>query len=336
MRGVPFALSIGGIMFLLTMIWGGPFVEIMRRLRIGRQIQITVPGISRTRMGTPTMGGLLVVLPVVAVMLMLAVVDLLGRNVTGRSISLPVSVLFAYGALGAYRDWKSVPPGRLIGPRISPGVSVALEFVLAAGGAAFLMFALDIHSLAVPTIPVKFDLGLVYLPIAILTIVGVSNGIRVMDDLDGLAGIVVTTGFIAYGVVALLQGQIFLVGFCFAVVGACFAFLWYNVMPAQLRFGLTGSLALGATLGTVALMTGQWLILPVIAAVPAVELASILLHRAYKLVTRLVLGEERRLFRLSPLHRHFALMGWSETQIVQRFWMAAILSAMLGIALALV
>ncbi|MBC7869322.1 MAG: phospho-N-acetylmuramoyl-pentapeptide-transferase, partial [Chitinophagaceae bacterium] len=122
---------------------------------------------------------------------------------------------------------------------------------------------------------------------------------------------------------------------CFVIVGACFAFLWYNAHPAALFMGDTGSLALGATLGTVAVMTGQWLLLPIIAIVPVAETVSVILQIASAKYSRRYLGVDRRIFRMAPLHNHFELGGWSETQIVQRFWLVGILSAMIGIALAL-
>jgi len=162
-------------------------------------------------------------------------------------------------------------------------------------------------------------------------IVGTSNAVNFTDGLDGLAGIISASAFAAYGVIAYLQGQIFLVQMCFILVGACFAFLWYNAHPAQLFMGDTGSLALGATLGTVAIMTGQWLLLPLIAIVPVAEMMSVILQVTYFRLTR-----GQRLFRMSPLHHHFELGGWSETQIVQRFWLVGLLSAMAGIALALI
>ena len=130
--------------------------------------------------------------------------------------------------------------------------------------------------------------------------------------------------------IAHLQGQTFLVQFCFIMVGACFGFLWYNAHPAQLFMGDVGSLALGAALGTVALMTGQWLLLPLIAAIPVVEVLSVVLQ-----VTYFRLTNGHRLFRMTPLHHHFELGGWSETQVVQRFWLVGILTAMLGVSLAL-
>ncbi len=139
------------------------------------------------------------------------------------------------------------------------------------------------------------------------------------------------SAFAAYGLLALLQGQIFLVQFCFIMVGACFAFLWYNAVPAQLIMGDTGALALGAALAVVALMTGQWLLLPIIAIVPVAEALSVVAQIIYFHWTG-----GQKLLRRSPLHYHFQLGGWSETQVVQRFWLVGILSAMVGVALALI
>ena len=117
------------------------------------------------------------------------------------------------------------------------------------------------------------------------------------------------------------------------IVGACFAFLWYNAHPAQLFMGDTGSLALGATLGTVAVMTGQWLLLPIIAIVPVMEIVSVILQVASAKLSRRLYGVDIRPFRRTPIHHHFELGGWSETQIVQRLWLIAILSAFVGVAL---
>jgi phospho-N-acetylmuramoyl-pentapeptide-transferase len=119
------------------------------------------------------------------------------------------------------------------------------------------------------------------------------------------------------------------------VVGAILAFLWFNAHPAQLFMGDTGSLSLGAALAVVALMTGQWLLLPVIALVPVVETLAVILQVSYFKYTKRRHGAGRRLFKMAPLHNHFELKGWSETQIVQRFWLIGIWAAMIGIALAL-
>ncbi len=146
-----------------------------------------------------------------------------------------------------------------------------------------------------------------------------------------LAGLIAATAFAAYGGIALLQGQTFLGRFCFTIVGALFGFLWFNVHPAQLIMGDAGALSLGATLGVVALMTGQWLLLPLIAIIPLSENLSVMIQVGYFKLTK-----GKRFFKMAPLHHHFELLGWSETQVVQRFWLVGLLFAMLGMALAVV
>jgi phospho-N-acetylmuramoyl-pentapeptide-transferase len=119
------------------------------------------------------------------------------------------------------------------------------------------------------------------------------------------------------------------------MIGALMAFLWYNVHPAHLFMGDSGSLSVGATLGVVALMTGQWLLLPLIAMIPVAEALSSMIQVACFKVTKRLYGQGRRIFKMAPLHHHFEMMGWSETHVAQRFWLINLLSAMLGIALAL-
>ncbi len=158
-----------------------------------------------------------------------------------------------------------------------------------------------------------------------------SNAVNFTDGLDGLAGLISATAFAAYGGIALLQGQIFLARFSFTIVGALFGFLWFNVHPANLMMGDTGSLPLGAALAVVALMTGQWLLLPIIAVIPVSEALSVVLQVGYFKLTK-----GKRMFKMAPFHHHFELLGWSEIQVVQRFWLVGLLAAMLGIAIALV
>ena len=179
--------------------------------------------------------------------------------------------------------------------------------------------------------PEPLELGNWYIPIAVVIIAGMSNAVNFTDGLDGLAGLIAATAFAAYGGIALLQEQVFLARFCFTIVGALFGFLWFNVHPAELFMGDTGSLAIGATLATFALMTGQWLILPIIAIIPVSEILSVIIQILYFKITG-----GKRFFRMAPLHHHFELIGWSETQVVQRFWLISLIAAMLGIALILV
>ncbi|MFO7321552.1 MAG: phospho-N-acetylmuramoyl-pentapeptide-transferase [Chloroflexota bacterium] len=339
MDGLPFALTVGVITFLLGIIWGGPFVEILRRLKIGKRIRVELVEAQQKKVGTPTMGGIMIILPVFLVTLGLNLVTVIRpQTVFGRSILLPLFVLVGFALLGAIDDWEGIQRsrGRPIGEGISARAKFTGQFVLAAIASFVLAFYEGgfqyANQIILPLIGITLPISpVIFVPLSMFIIVGTSNAVNFTDGLDGLAGIISASAFAAYGVIAYLQGQIFLVQMCFILVGACFAFLWYNAHPAQLFMGDTGSLALGATLGTVAIMTGQWLLLPLIAIVPVAEMMSVILQVTYFRLTR-----GQRLFRMSPLHHHFELGGWSETQIVQRFWLVGLLSAMAGIALALI
>ena len=325
------ALSLGGITFLLTVIWGGPLIRILRMLKIGEQIRIEGPQRHFTKLGTPTMGGWLFIIPILLVTGVLNLVSILSElNVFGNSILLPLLTMVLYAGIGALDDWLGIRR-----PRGIRGLRARWKFLLqtavAIGLAFVLKYGLQPPELILPNVPEVIDLGIWYIPIAVIWIVGWSNAVNITDGLDGLAGLISATAFAAYGAIAMLQGQVFLVRFCFTVVGAVFAFLWYNAHPAELFMGDTGSIPLGATLGVIALMTGQWILLPFIAIIPFSETLSVILQVAYFKLTG-----GRRLFKMAPLKHHFELSGWSETQIVQRFWLVALLSGMFGVALALI
>lgn len=330
MSDTSIALSLGGITFLLTVIWGGPLIQILRLLKIGKQIRIEGPQRHITKLGTPTMGGWLFIIPVLVITGTLNLVSILTElNVLGRSILLPLATMLVFAALGAWDDWKGIR-----GVRRGEGLRARSKFLwqslLAIAAALALRYGLDVPDLYLPNFPEEIELGFWYVPIAAFVIVSATNAVNLTDGLDGLAGLITAVAFAAYGIIASLQGQVFLMRFCFTIVGAVFAFLWYNVHPADLFMGDTGSLSLGATLAIVALMTGQWALLPLIAIIPASVTASVLLQVAYFKITH-----GRRLFKMAPLQHHFELLGWSETQVVQRFWLVNLLAAMVGIALAL-
>jgi phospho-N-acetylmuramoyl-pentapeptide-transferase len=175
-----------------------------------------------------------------------------------------------------------------------------------------------------------FDIGLWYIPIAVLAIVAMANAINLTDGLDTLGGGTSAIAFAAYGVIAFLQKQEPVVAVCFAVAGALLAFLWFNAHPAMVFMGDIGSLTLGALLAVCALLTDQWLLLPLIGIVFVSEVISDILQVLYFKMTG-----GKRLFRMAPLHHHFEMVGWSETQITMRFWLVSMLAGMLGIALAL-
>jgi phospho-N-acetylmuramoyl-pentapeptide-transferase len=281
------------------------------------------------------MGGWLFILPVALVTILLNVTPIRGLTLLGRSVLLPILVMLGFAILGTIDDWQG-----LIGSARKSGLSVRAKFlgqvILALGTGIGLKFFLQVPELFLPGIKGSLNLGIFYFPIVIFIIVGMSNAVNFTDGLDGLAGLISATAFACYGGIAILQGQIYLARFCFALVGAIFGFLWFNVHPAELIMGDTGSMALGSTLAVVALMTGQWLLLPIIAIIPVSETLSVILQTTYYKYTRRKFGEGRRIFKMAPIHHHFELLGWSETQVVQRFWLVSLLAAMIGIALALV
>ena len=331
-----FALILASISFVLAVVWGPLLIRILRRYKIGKRIRIDGPSGHRTKLGTPTMGGLMVVVPVVLITLALNIYNLLGQTVIGRSILVPLGVMLVYAVIGAADDVAGVQ-GMRRGEGFSARHKLLWEIPLTLG-VSVIMLVMDLQfagQVGVPGVHLAVDLGWAWVPVAAFIILGSANAVNLTDGLDGLAGILIASAFVAYGVIALLQGQEYLVRFCFTVVGACFAFLWYNAHPAQMFMGDTGSLALGATLGTVALMTGQWLLLPMVALIPVAEAVSVILQVAYFKYTRRRFGQGRRLFKMAPLHHHFELLGWSETQVVQRFWLVGLLAAMAGVALAL-
>lgn len=326
-----FALTLGAFTFVMAIIWGNPLIELMRRMNLGKQIRVDGPETHMAKMGTPAMGGTLIVGWVILVSIMVNIVQIVQARDIAESIAIPLGVMIAYSILGGIDDFQ--------GFRLRPGegmparVKIWFQLVIALIAATLIYWAVnDGHGyMAIPTVPFLIDIGLIYIPIAMIIIAGTANAVNITDGLDGLAGIIVATAFMAYGIIALLQDQQFLVTFSFVTIGACFAFLWYNAKPAQMFMGDVGSQALGGALGVVALMTNQWLILPIIALVPIATMLSTTLQVLYFKSTG-----GRRLFKMAPLHHHFELIGWSETQIVQRWWLIAILSAMIGISLALV
>jgi phospho-N-acetylmuramoyl-pentapeptide-transferase len=205
------------------------------------------------------------------------------------------------------------------------------QVVLGLGTAWVLKYLLGTPDVFVPGVTGFFEVGIWYVPIAAFIIVSMSNAVNFTDGLDGLAGLIAATAFASYGLIALSQNQVYLARYCFTLVGALFGFLWFNVHPAMLIMGDTGSLALGATLAVVGLMTSQWIVLPLIAIIPLSEIVSVVIQIAYFKYTK-----GKRFFKMAPLHLHFELLGWSETQVVQRFWLIGLLAAMVGVGLALV
>ncbi len=313
MNSTTTTLAISGLSFLLTVIWGMPFLHLLRRLRIGKLIREEGPAVQFTKMGTPTMGGLLFIFPTVLINLLLNAANMFGVNLIGQSYILPMMALLLFAVIGAVDDWEGIRgPRRGLGMRAR--TKFALQVILAVFFAYVIKNNLNISELIWPTSPIPINVGLWFYPIAVFLIVGTSNAVNLTDGMDGLAGLICATAFAAYGIIALKDGQIFMSRFCFILVGSLFGFLWFNVNPAMMFMGDTGSLALGATLAVVALISRHWLVLPLIAFIPVSEALSVILQVGFFKLTH-----GKRLFRMAPVHHHFQEKGWSEMQVVQRF-----------------
>lgn len=332
-----YSLTLAAITFFLAVIWGPPLIRWLIRNEMGKKIRVEEPGSHQMKMGTPTMGGLMVIIPVLIITGLLNIANLLGFNIIGQSVLVPLGTLVAFGVLGLIDDLEGVRSKRVFGEGIMARTKALWQVIFALIIALILYFSpTELSSVAIPGVVQRIDIGLWWIPIATFIIVAMSNAVNFTDGLDGLAGSLAAVAFACYGVIAYLQGQVWLVAFCFTMVGALLAFLWFNVHPANLIMGDVGALAIGATLAVVALMTGQWLLLPIVGAMFVAEALSVTMQIGWFKYTRRRYGQGRRIFKMAPLHYHFELKGWSETQVMQRFFLCGILAGMLGVALALI
>lgn len=313
-------LSIGALAFVLTLLVGLPITRWLRRMKLGKAISEWGPASHSVKAGTPTMGGVMIYVTVIVLTL--------ATNLAGRlSMLLPLGMIVATGTMGAIDDLGSLQGRKTAGLSWRRKLALLLAMGIVAG--LILYFWLDVRSINVPWLG-KFDIGPMYILVSVVVIVATTSAVAITDGLDALAGGTTAIAFTAYAVIAFLQDQTYLATFCFTTAGATLGFLWYNAHPAAIFMGDTGAMALGSTLATVALMTGQWLLIPVIGIVFLSEALSSVIQILYFKWTG-----GRRIFRMTPLHHHFELLGWSEPQVVTRFWLVGIAGAMIGIALAL-
>lgn len=328
MRGSTLAIAISSISFLLTVIWGSPFIRLLRQFNIGKIIRMDVPESHMAKMNTPTMGGFMFLIPITLLTVILNAVSLFGSRLIGSSILVPLAAMWGYALIGAVDDWEGIR-----GPRRGLGMRGKTKFLLQCLVALVIAYMLKeillVPHLLWPTSPEPLYFGWFYIVIAAFFIVAYSNAINLTDGIDGLAGMISIAAFGAYGIIALMQGQVYLGRFCFCIIGALAGFLWFNGKPAALYMGDTGSQALGATLAVIALMTGRWLFLPLIAIIPTAEVVSVIIQVLYFKATG-----GKRIFKKTPIHHHFEMIGWEENQIVMRFWLIELIGAMLGLSLA--
>jgi phospho-N-acetylmuramoyl-pentapeptide-transferase len=315
-----YALVLGAMTLAATAAAGYPFVGFLRRLKVGKEISEWAPETHQSKAGTPTMGGLLIVLAVAAFTIAANLID-------RWSIGLPLLVAACLCALGFVDDLGSLQGRRQAA--LQRRVKLLAFIAVGVGAAIGLYEYLELQTVNIPY-EGRRDLDWVYIPIAVGVIVLTAGGVAVTDGLDGLSGGTLAIAFAAYGIIALHQEQTFLGAFCFTVVGACAGFLWHNAYPARVFMGDTGALALGGALAVVAFMTGQWLVLPLIGIIFVIEGASVALQVAYFRFTG-----GKRIFRKTPIHHHFEEGGLHEVQVTTRFWVVGVLGAMAGTALAL-
>ena len=328
--GILTALAVG-------LLVGGPLIRALRDRQIRQSIRAEGPASHQKKAGTPTMGGILVLIAIV-------VPVLAWGDLTEPWVWIITVTTVLFGAIGFLDDLLKVRRGKSHGLRGAEKLGLQLVVAAAAAVALRLVAGTAPHAGAL-TVPffknVALDLGLAYIPFVMLVLIGSSNAVNLTDGLDGLAigAVLVASG--TYTIFAYLAGnariarylQIPLVTgagevavFMAAMVGASLAFLWFNCHPAQVFMGDVGSLALGAAIGCAAVIAKQELVLVVVGGLFVAEALSVILQVAS------FQARGRRIFRMAPLHHHFELSGWAETQVVVRFWIAAIVFALMGLA----
>ena len=304
--------------FALVVILMPPYIRLLQGIGFGKRIRAEGPESHYVKEGTPTMGGLLIVIVVVGIFLFLREPD--------AATFAPLAALAGVGVLGAFDDYLNARTGEGIRARQKLIWLTVVAFV----AAWQIQQTYAITAIAVPFIgAVAIDPGL-YVLFGAFAIIAAANGVNLTDGLDGLSGGTVAIAFVAYMLIALLNvpTQANLALLCALIIGALLGFLWFNVHPAQIFIGDSGALSLGATLAVTALITGQILVLPLIGIIFVVETSSVILQVVYFKATG-----GKRLFRMSPLHHHFELGGWDEEKITIRFWIVGILAALLGVTL---
>ncbi len=312
--------------FLLGLVLGAPYIRLLRRFRIGQNIRPEGPQTHYVKQGIPTMGGVLFI--GVTSALWLFVLLLLPPDARDQFIPqtiVPIATLIAVGLLGAIDDLVNVRYGFGIRGRHKLVWQVIVGLVVAA---IYIQRHFGVTGIYVPLVGELEIGGALFVALALFTIVAMSNGVNLTDGMDGLAGGTAVFAFLSVAFIAAARDFPWLVVFCAAMVGAIMAFLWFNVHPAEVIMGDTGALALGATLATIALTTGFALLLPVLGVIFVAETLSVMIQvGSFKL-------RGKRIFRMSPLHNHFELIGWAEEKVTIRFWLIGALAGIVAAILA--
>ena len=268
----------------------------------------------------PTMAGVISVIAVVVLTVLL--------NLKREQTWLPLAGLAGGAAIGLIDDILNVWGSNRKDAGLRAPVKFAMIIALSGFLAWFFAFKLHFTTVMIPFIG-NFEIGYWMVPLFIFAIVATSNAVNISDGLDGLAGGLLSAAFGAFGIIALVQNQHNLAAFCFTVLGALLAYLWFNVYPARFFMGDVGSFAWGTSLGVVAMLTNSLLLLPVIGLIFVIEAGSSAIQIFSKKVFK------RKVFISAPIHHHLEATGWEETKITMRFWIIGMVTAFVGIILAL-
>lgn len=301
--------------FVLSLICGPILIPLLTRFKFGQMVRDDGPESHLKKAGTPTIGGLIILIPALIVSLYFT---------RDGDMLLILAVTFFFGLIGFFDDYIKISKKRSLGLRAYQ--KIIGQFV-AAAFLAYIAAGSD-HigtSLLIPFTGSYIDLGILYIPFTIFVIVGAVNSVNLTDGLDGLAGgiTVVVLGF--FSVIALATKNIGLLVICGALIGATLGFLRFNSHPAQIFMGDTGSLALGGAVASLAVVTKLTIFLAIIGAVYVAEALSVIIQVAYFKKTK------KRIFKMAPLHHHFELSGWMETKVVAVFTITTIILCLIGI-----
>ena len=324
--------------FLITFGSMPVFIYFLQKYKIGKNIRATTLDgkvaklftfLHAKKSGTPTMGGLMIWLAVFFVILisrMLSYFGVITESLLDRGeVYLPLFTLVAVGCLGAFDDWLNIKGYK---QGITSRVKMVWLLLFSLIGSLWFYINLGYSSIHIPRIG-DFEIGVWYIPLFIFIIVATSNAVNFTDGLDGLAGGLLMIAFGAFGVLSYAKGLFILAAFCGVVIGAVAAFLWFNIPPANIFMGDTGALALGATLGVIAMMTDSIFVLPLIGFVFVVETVTIIMQLLSKKYFK------KKIFHIAPIHHHFEHIGWSEAKIVMRFWIIGAVMAGIGLLVGL-
>ncbi len=313
------AISVFMIGFMLTIVAGLIMIPILKKLKVKQTVSVFVDS-HKKKQGTPTMGGLLFIIPTVLTVIMLLLFDKLEFN---YNLFLILFVFLSHGLLGFIDDYLIIKRKNNIG--LTAIQKLIGQIVIVSIFFAILMMSGRDTVLAFDTLGMQFDLGWFFAVFILFMVVASSNAVNITDGLDGLASGLAAIAFTALGMIVFanqgLEGHEDLGIFCFILVGSLIAFLFFNSHPARVFMGDTGSLALGATLAAVAIISEHELTFIVISGVFIVEtLVCILQYLSLKF-------RRKKLFLMTPLHHHFEKLGWQEADIVKTFWVAGLLLA---------